>query len=52
LITTCETLGVSEHDDTSIQLVARKITELAQRGLKGPTELHLAALKEFKSDTR
>jgi hypothetical protein len=43
---------VSEHDDTSIQLVARKIIELAQRGLKGPTELHLAALKEFKSDSR
>jgi len=32
------------------QLVAEKIIELAQRGLKNPTELHLAAIKEFKSD--
>jgi hypothetical protein len=50
LITTCEMLCVSERDDTSIQLVARKIIELAQRGLKSPTELHLAAMKEFESD--
>ena len=32
------------------QLVAEKIVELAQRGLKNPPELHLAAIKEFKSD--
>ena len=52
LIITCETLGVSERDDASIQLIARKIIELAERGLKNTTALHLAALKEFKSDSR
>ncbi len=50
LVTTCEKLGVSGRDDTSIQLVAQRIIELAERGLKNPTALHLAALKEFKSD--
>jgi hypothetical protein len=50
LVETCERLGLSERDDTSIQLVAQKIIELAQRGLKNPTELHLAAIREFKSD--
>jgi len=29
------------------QLVAEKIIELAKRGLKTPTTLHLAAIKEF-----
>jgi len=28
---------------------AQKIIELAQRGFKNPTALHLAAMKEFKS---
>jgi len=30
-----------------IQLVAEKIIELAKHGLKNPTALYLAALKEF-----
>lgn len=49
LVKTCQTLGVSERDDPSIQIVAQKIIELAERGLKNPTALHLAALQEFKS---
>jgi hypothetical protein len=32
------------------QLVAEKIIELGQRGHKNPTALHLAAIKEFKSN--
>ena len=48
-VTTCETLGLSEHDALT-QIVAQKIIELAQRGLKNSTALHLAAIKEFKSD--
>ena len=50
LVTTCQTLGVSERDVTSIQIVAEKIIELAERGLKNQTALHLAALQEFKSN--
>ena len=47
LVTTCEALGLSDRDDAMTQLVAEKIIELAQRGLKTPTALHLAAIKEF-----
>jgi len=50
LVMTCEALGLSNRDEAMTQLVARKIIELAQRGLKSPTELHLAAIKELKPD--
>lgn len=49
-VTTCESLGLSECDTALTQLVAHNIVELAQRGLKTPTALHLSAIKEFKSD--
>ena len=47
LVMTCEALGLSDRDHVMIQLVAEKIIELAKRGLKNPTALHLAAIKEF-----
>ena len=47
LVTTCKALGLSDRDDAMTQLVAEKIIELAKRGLNDPTELHLAAIKEF-----
>jgi len=50
LVMTCEALGLSNRDDAMTQLVAEKIIELARRGLKNPTALHLAAMKEFNSD--
>ena len=46
--TTCKTLGLSNRDDAMTKLVAEKIIELAQRGHKNPTALHLAAINEFK----
>jgi hypothetical protein len=49
-VTTCETLGLSEQDAALTQLVAQKIIVLAERGLKTTTALHLAAIKEFRSD--
>ena len=52
LVMTCEALGLSNRDDATTQLVAQKIIELAKRGLKNPTELHLAAIKEFNSETQ
>lgn len=48
--TTCNALGLSNRDDAMTKLLAEKIIELAQRGHKNPTALHLAAIKEFKSD--
>jgi hypothetical protein len=48
LVMTCEALGLSDRDDAMTQLVAEKIIELAKRGLKNPTALHPAAIKEFK----
>ena len=50
LATTCDALGLSDRNDAMSQLVAEKIIELAERGLKNPTALHLAAIREFKSD--
>ena len=47
-VATRRSLGLSERDMT--QLVAQKIIELAQRGVKTRTELYLAAIKEFRSD--
>jgi len=41
---------LSDADDAMTRLVAEKIIELAQRGLKNPTALQLAAIEEFKSD--
>jgi hypothetical protein len=49
-VTTCETLGLSDRTDAMTKLIAKKIIEMAQRGHKNPTALHLAAIKEFKSD--
>jgi hypothetical protein len=48
--TTCEALGLSDRNDAMTKLVAEKIIELAQCGYKNPTALHLAAIKEFKSN--
>jgi hypothetical protein len=50
LVTTCETLGLSDHDDAMTRLVAEKIIELAQRGITKPAALHFATIKEFRSD--
>jgi hypothetical protein len=50
LVTTCESLGLSGRNEAMTRLVAEKIIELAQRGIKKPTALHLAAMKDFRSD--
>jgi hypothetical protein len=49
-VTTCEALGLSDRTDAMTELVAQKVIELAQRGYKNPTALHLAAINEFKSN--
>ena len=50
-VSSCEVLGIDRLDPTA-ELVARKIIELAQRGIRNPTALHLGALQELKSDGR
>ena len=40
LVTTCDALGLSNRNDAMAHLVAEKIIELAERGLKKPTALH------------
>jgi hypothetical protein len=49
-VTTCEALGLSNRDDATTQLVAGTIIELAERGIKNPTALHMTTIKEFKLD--
>jgi hypothetical protein len=51
-VITRETLGLSDTDDAMTRLVAEKIIKLAQRGLKNPAALHLAAIKEFRSNSQ
>jgi hypothetical protein len=50
IVTACESLGLKDRNDAMTKLVAEKIIELAQRGIKQPTALHLAAMKDFRSD--
>jgi hypothetical protein len=47
-VSTCEALGI-DRIDPKAELVARKIIELAQRGIRNPTALHLGALQELRS---
>ena len=44
----CETLGLRLADDPNTQLVASKIIELAQRGVRDASTLTAMTLKEFK----
>jgi hypothetical protein len=48
-VTTCEALGLVDRDDPIAKLVAEKIIEFAQRGLRNSLALHVAALQELKS---
>jgi len=44
----CETLGIMLTDNPATRLVASKIIELAQRGVRDAPTLTAMALKEFK----
>jgi hypothetical protein len=45
----CQAIGLRMTDDAATRLVAKKIVELSQRGLRG-RKLRDAALKEFKRE--
>ena len=46
---TCDALGLTDRTDPITALVAEKIVELAQRGLRNPTAIHMLAMRELKS---
>ena len=46
---TCDALGLTERSDAT--LVAEKIIELAERGLRNPTAIHRMAMTELKSNS-
>jgi hypothetical protein len=46
----CETLGLKLVDGPETRLVAHKIIELSQRGVRDVAALQAMALKEFKYD--
>ena len=46
-VTTCEALGLGDRTSLMNEIVARKIIELAQRGLRNPTGLYLTAMREL-----
>lgn len=46
----CENLRLSLTDDPATRLVASKIIELAQRGVRDAATLSAMTLKEFKQD--
>jgi hypothetical protein len=48
LETVCDTLNLRLTDDSNTRLVASKIVELAQRGVRDAPTLSAMTLKEFK----
>lgn len=46
----CDTLSLKAVDDAVTRLVARKIIELTQRGVRDADALRAMTLKEFKYD--
>ena len=49
-VSTCEALGLNDRTDPLAELIAKKIIELAERGLRDPTALSLAARQEFRAN--
>jgi hypothetical protein len=47
---TCEALGLPGTLDPRTSVVAGKVIELAQRGLRSPTAIHQMAMKELELD--
>jgi hypothetical protein len=46
----CDTLRLKQVDDAATRLVAQKIIELTQRGVRDVATLQAMALKEFKHE--
>jgi len=46
-VATCDALHLKVGDDPATRLVAEKVIELAQRGIRDPDALRATTLKEF-----
>jgi hypothetical protein len=46
----CKALGLAMVDDPATRLVAQKIIELTQRGVRDPAKLSAATLRELNGD--
>jgi hypothetical protein len=49
-VSTCDALGLTDRTDAITGFVAEKIVELAQRGLRNPTAIHMIAMRELSHD--
>ena len=49
---TCDALGLAERTDPITSLVAEKIIELAQRGLRNPAAMHRRAMTELELNSQ
>jgi hypothetical protein len=47
---TCKVLKLSDVDSAATRLIAKKIIELSQRGIRGAETLQTMAVKHFKAD--
>jgi hypothetical protein len=45
---TLRTVGVKERDDPLTELIAKKIIEISQTGLKDPAQISAQAIKELR----
>ncbi len=50
-VAACHALGLKAQDDPVTRLVAEKIVEFTQRGVRDPDTLRKKVLEEFRSDT-
>jgi hypothetical protein len=46
----CSSLGLKVIDDAATRIIAEKIIELSQHGVRGVATLHAMTVKEFKPD--
>ncbi len=46
----CDTLGLRMTDDRAMRLVAEKVIELTQRGVRDVATLRLMTFKEFRQE--
>jgi hypothetical protein len=48
--TVCASLGLADRDDPATRLIAGRIIEHAQRGVRSTASLHSLVIEEFKSN--
>lgn len=46
----CRALGLADREDRLNELVAKRLIELAQTGVRSPSALYMRTLQEFKAN--